>query len=65
MRLSGFWSTRLFSLVDHSIRDLLRRGDARDQIAQFMITILKKKAGHGINEPHFVQPPRAMSFVGG
>jgi len=53
-------------LTDHNIRDLLRRGEARDRIAQFMIeTVLKKKVGHRINEPDFVQPPRTMSFIGG
>jgi cyclic pyranopterin phosphate synthase len=62
----GNLRTCLFSMVDHNIRDLLRRGEARDRIAQFMIdTVLKKKAGHRINEPDFIQPPRTMSFIGG
>jgi cyclic pyranopterin phosphate synthase len=62
----GNLRTCLFSMVDHSIRDLLRLGATRDRIAQFMIdTVLKKKAGHRINEPDFIQPPRTMSFIGG
>jgi len=62
----GNLRTCLFSMVDHNVRKFLRRGDTRDQIAQFMIdTVLKKKAGHRINEPDFVQPPRTMSFIGG
>jgi cyclic pyranopterin phosphate synthase len=62
----GNLRTCLFSMVDHNIRALLRRGDTRDQIAQFMIdTVQKKKAGHRINEPDFIQPPRTMSFIGG
>jgi GTP 3',8-cyclase len=62
----GNLRTCLFSMVDHNIRNLLRHGETRDQIAQFMIdTVLKKKAGHRINEPDFVQPPRTMSFIGG
>jgi cyclic pyranopterin phosphate synthase len=62
----GNLRTCLFSMVDHNIRDLLRRGATRDRIAQFMIdTVLKKKAGHRINEPDFIQPPRTMSFIGG
>ena len=62
----GNLRTCLFSMVDHNIRELVRRGETRDQIAQFMIdTVLKKKAGHRINEPDFVQPPRTMSFIGG
>jgi cyclic pyranopterin phosphate synthase len=62
----GNLRTCLFSMVDHNIREPLRRGDTRDQIAQFMIdTVLKKEAGHRINEPDFIQPPRTMSFIGG
>jgi cyclic pyranopterin phosphate synthase len=53
-------------MVDHNIYEFLRRGETREQIAQFMIaTVLKKKAGHRINEPDFIQPPRTMSFIGG
>jgi cyclic pyranopterin phosphate synthase len=62
----GNLRTCLFSMVDHNIRNLLRQGETREGIAQFMIdTVLKKKAGHRINEPDFVQPPRTMSFIGG
>jgi cyclic pyranopterin phosphate synthase len=62
----GNLRTCLFSMVDHNIRDVLRRGESRDGVAQFMIdTVLKKKAGHRINEPDFIQPPRTMSFIGG
>jgi cyclic pyranopterin phosphate synthase len=35
--------TCLFSMVDHNIREPLRRGDTRDQIAQFMIAQCSKK----------------------
>lgn len=62
----GNLRTCLFSMVDHNIRQLLRSRASRDQIGQFMIdTVLKKKAGHRINEPDFIQPPRTMSFIGG
>ncbi|MCI0490533.1 MAG: GTP 3',8-cyclase MoaA [Blastocatellia bacterium] len=62
----GNLRTCLFSMVDHNIRDRIRRGDTRDQVADFMIgTVLKKEEGHRINEPDFVQPPRTMSFIGG
>jgi len=62
----GNLRTCLFSMVDHNIREHLRRGETRDQIARFMIdTVLKKEAGHRINEPDFIQPPRTMSFIGG
>jgi len=62
----GNLRTCLFSMTDHNIRDRIRRGDARDEIAQFMIdTVMKKEAGHRINESDFVQPPRVMVFIGG
>jgi GTP 3',8-cyclase len=62
----GNLRTCLFSMVDHNIRDRIRRGDSREQLAQFMIeTVFKKEAGHRINEPDFVQPSRTMSFIGG
>jgi cyclic pyranopterin phosphate synthase len=62
----GNLRTCLFSMVDHNIRDRLRRGDTREQIEQYIIeTVLKKEAGHRINEPDFVQPSRTMSFIGG
>jgi cyclic pyranopterin phosphate synthase len=62
----GMLRTCLFSMTDHNILKRARRGDTRVQIARFMIdTVLKKKAGHRINEPDFIQPPRTMSFIGG
>ena len=62
----GNLRTCLFSMVDHNIRDRVRRGDTREEIAQFMIdTVLKKEEGHRINEPDFIQPPRTMVFIGG
>lgn len=62
----GNLRTCLFSMTDYNIRDRIRRGDSRDELAQFMIdTVLKKEEGHRINEPDFVQPPRTMVFIGG
>jgi GTP 3',8-cyclase len=62
----GNLRTCLFSMVDHNIRDRIRRGDTREQLTDFMIeTVLKKEEGHRINEPDFVQPPRTMVFIGG
>jgi GTP 3',8-cyclase len=62
----GNLRTCLFSMVDYSIRDRIRRGDTREQIARFMIsTVFNKEEGHRINEPDFIQPPRTMSFIGG
>ncbi len=62
----GNLRTCLFSMVDYNIRDRIRRGDNREELTQFLIeTVLKKEAGHRINEADFVQPPRAMVFIGG
>ncbi len=62
----GNLRTCLFSMVDHNIKDRIRRGDDEELIRQFMIeTVLKKEEGHRINESDFVQPPRTMSFIGG
>jgi cyclic pyranopterin phosphate synthase len=62
----GNLRTCLFSMIDYNIRDRIRRGDTREQIAEFMIeTVWKKEAGHRINEPDFIQPSRTMSFIGG
>ncbi|HLG12967.1 MAG TPA: GTP 3',8-cyclase MoaA [Blastocatellia bacterium] len=62
----GNLRTCLFSLVEYSIRDVLRGGASRQDLVDFMIgTVLKKEEGHRINEPDFIQPSRAMVFIGG
>jgi len=58
--------TCLFSLSEHNLRDFLRSGASREQLRQFISnTVLKKEAGHKINEPDFVAPERTMSCIGG
>jgi GTP 3',8-cyclase len=58
--------TCLFSLNEHNLRDFLRSGASRADIAEFIIrTVYKKEASHRINEPDFVQPERTMSCIGG
>lgn len=62
----GNLRTCLFSIDEYNLRDRLRRGDSREELAQYMIdTVLLKEEGHRINEPDFIQPPRTMSFIGG
>ena len=62
----GSLRTCLFSIDEYNLRDRIRRGDTRRQIADFMIaTVMMKEEGHRINQPDFVQPPRTMSFIGG
>jgi cyclic pyranopterin phosphate synthase len=58
--------TCLFSTVEHSLRDVVRSGAARDEIVEYIESvILKKEPRHFINDPGFVAPSRTMSFIGG
>jgi GTP 3',8-cyclase len=58
--------TCLFSLGEHNLRDLMRSGATRADIADFIISaVLKKEPGHRINESDFIQPERTMSCIGG
>ncbi|HET6854744.1 MAG TPA: GTP 3',8-cyclase MoaA [Pyrinomonadaceae bacterium] len=58
--------TCLFSTVEHSLRDVVRSGAARDEIVEYIESvILKKEPRHFINDPGFVTPSRTMSFIGG
>lgn len=58
--------TCLFSLIEHDIKFLLREGAGDSVLTEFIQdTVVKKEAGHRINEPDFVPPPRTMSYIGG
>jgi cyclic pyranopterin phosphate synthase len=58
--------TCLFSRGEHDLRGLLRSGADADEIADFIRSVtLTKEARHTINDAHFVQPSRSMSFIGG
>jgi cyclic pyranopterin phosphate synthase len=58
--------TCLFSTVEHSLRDVIRAGANREEIADYMEgVIMKKEPRHFINDPGFVAPSRTMSFIGG
>jgi cyclic pyranopterin phosphate synthase len=59
--------TCLFSTVEHSLRDVIRRSNAtRAEIVGYIESvILKKEPRHFINDPDFLQPARTMSFIGG
>jgi len=58
--------TCLFSTVEHSLRDVLRSGASRNEIVEYIESvILKKEPRHFINDPGFVAPSRTMSFIGG
>jgi cyclic pyranopterin phosphate synthase len=58
--------TCLFSTVEHSLRDVVRSGASREEIVDYIHSvILKKEPRHFINDPGFVAPSRTMSFIGG
>ena len=58
--------TCLFSTVEHSLRDVVRSGASRDEIIDYIRSvIMKKEPRHFINDPGFVAPSRTMSFIGG
>jgi len=58
--------TCLFSTVEHSLRDVIRGGVTREEVIDYIESvILKKEPRHFINDPGFVTPSRTMSFIGG
>ena len=58
--------TCLFSTIEHSLRDVVRSGASREEVIDYIRSvILKKEPRHFINDPGFVAPSRTMSFIGG
>ena len=58
--------TCLFSTVEHSLRDVVRNGATREEIVDYIESVVyKKEPRHFINDPDFVTPSRTMSFIGG
>jgi GTP 3',8-cyclase len=56
----------LFAREESDLRGLLRSGADDDEIeAAWRTAMWGKPAGHGINDPGFVQPDRPMSAIGG
>jgi cyclic pyranopterin phosphate synthase len=56
----------LFSTVEWDARQLLRNGACDAEIAQLVRDCTAaKKPGHGIDEPGFLRPGRAMYQIGG
>ena len=56
----------LFATEESDLRGLLRSGRADDEIAKAWQTAMwGKRAGHGIDDPSFLQPARPMSAIGG
>lgn len=62
----GHFRNCLFAREEHDLRGLLRSGGTDEQLlAQMLASVRAKKAGHGIDNPDFVQPQRSMHAIGG
>jgi GTP 3',8-cyclase len=56
----------LFATEESDLRKLLRDDAADEEIAEaWQATMRGKRAGHGIDDPSFLQPARPMSAIGG
>ncbi len=56
----------LFSTAEWDARDLIRRGGTDADLARLVQDcVWHKKPGHGIDDPGFVRPARAMYQIGG
>ncbi len=56
----------LFAREESDLRAALRAGATDDEIAaRWVIAMRGKRAGHGIDDPTFLQPTRPMSAIGG
>lgn len=56
----------LFSRTEDDLRAVLRSGAGDEAVAeQWIRAVAGKRAGHGIDDPSFLQPDRPMSAIGG
>lgn len=56
----------LFARAESDLRAVLRGGGSPAQLAEvFAAAVRAKAAGHGIDDPTFLQPDRPMSAIGG
>jgi GTP 3',8-cyclase len=56
----------LFAREESDLRTALRDGAGDEEIAaRWRAAVETKRAGHGIDDPSFVQPTRSMSAIGG
>ena len=58
--------TCLFSVWDHDLHELMRRGASDDELVHFIHDVVQRKeARHHIGEPDFVPASRTMVHIGG
>ncbi|HEX6149692.1 GTP 3',8-cyclase MoaA [Nocardioides sp.] len=56
----------LFAREESDLRTAMRAGaDDEDLARRWVVAMLGKRAGHGIDDPTFLQPDRPMSAIGG
>jgi cyclic pyranopterin phosphate synthase len=56
----------LFAREESDLRGALRAGAADEDLAErWLVAMRGKRAGHGIDDPSFLQPDRPMSAIGG
>ena len=56
----------LFAREESDLRAALRSGASDDELAdRWVVAMRGKRAGHGIDDPTFLQPDRPMSAIGG
>jgi cyclic pyranopterin phosphate synthase len=62
----GKLRTCLFSVWDHDLHELMRRGSSDGEMADFIVGVVdKKEERHHIGEPGFVPASRTMVHIGG
>lgn len=58
--------TCLFSVWDHDLHELMRRGASDDELSEFIRAVVQRKEErHHIGEPDFVPASRTMVHIGG
>lgn len=58
--------TCLFSLFDHDLHSIMRRGGSDEEMIAFLHQVIgQKELRHHIGEPGFMQPSRSMVHIGG
>jgi cyclic pyranopterin phosphate synthase len=58
--------TCLFSLFDHDLHAVMRRGGSDEDMAEYIRSVVaQKEARHHIGEPGFEKPSRSMVHIGG
>jgi cyclic pyranopterin phosphate synthase len=58
--------TCLFAREESDLRGAMRAGASDEELAERWVTAMRgKAAGHGIDDPSFLQPQRPMSAIGG